>query len=164
MKKSIQNICRYNNYIFSFRSGTLTQIQNSGIYFLKKKLFLSHQYINAFLYICQTIFTFTIKSIINFQKQVEVPLKTMYVAYFFILYVARGFFVKVFLMQYIGLDKNATRKDAISDGSGILPDTRLISGFERDREKKIMCSIHLFGLILNHLYLNIRFLSCRPIT
>ena len=88
----------------------------------------------------------------------------MYVAYFFILYVARGFFVKVFLMQYIGLDKNATRKDAISDGSGILPDTRLISGFERDREKRIMCSIHLFGLILNYLYLKIRFLSCRPIT
>ena len=61
-------------------------------------------------------------------------------------------------MQYIGLDKNATRKDAISDGSGILPDTRLISGFERDREKRIMCSIHLLGLILNnYLYLKIRF-------
>ena len=33
-------------------------------------------------------------------------------------------------MQYIGLDKNATRKDAISDGSGKLPEIRVISGLE----------------------------------
>ena len=48
-------------------------------------------------------------------------------------------------MQYIGLDKNATRKDAISDGSVKLPDIWVISGFERlkfwTERKKIMCSI-----------------------
>ena len=57
-------------------------------------------------------------------------------------------------MQYIGLDKNATRKDAISDGSGKLPEIRVISGLERLKFwtwKKIMCSIHFFGLILNYL-------------